>query len=64
MQKNFTFLEKNIKKNDNKLKAVKNLAMKMKDKQEEKKSNRLIEIGKRRRSKSRSRRDSPTNNQR
>jgi hypothetical protein len=64
MQKNFTFLEKNIKKNDNKLKAVKNLAMKMKDKQEEKKSNRLIEIGKRRRSKSRSQRDSPTNNQR
>ena len=59
VQRNFLFFEKGIKKNDTKLKNIKNLMRILKDKHEEKKSTRLIEEGKRRRSKSRSRRESP-----
>ena len=62
VQKNFIQLEKGIKKNDTKLKNMKNFAMVLKDKQEQRKSNRLIEFGRKRRSKSRSRRNSPPNN--
>lgn len=52
-------IEKALKKYEQKLKGVKTMALKVKDRQEDKKSSRLLEYGRQRRSQSKSRKNSP-----